>query len=364
VSPEALEAYSRGVRELARGDSVAAAPALEEATAADPSFGAAWLRLAAAYRQLGYDDKARDAAERASRELPDGNGRLALEARAVAAALAGETERSREILAELSERYPHDSAARLALAESYGDEGRFPEAREILEDLVEREPHHPRAWYLLGKFAILAGDSRLAADDYLVRALVIQNRLDNTQGRADVLNAMGIAHRNLGEIDRALERYQEAAELRREIGDRQGYAATLTNLGNLLFAHGDFEAGRERLEEAIGIFRELGSRSRIANLENEFGLLEEERGRYQDALEHFRRGLQMRQDLGDQRALAESLNNVGFAYYLLGDLDNAGVYWQRSLDLYEETGNREGVVIATQSLGLFDLARGEWPSAL
>ncbi len=71
----------------------------------------------------------------------------------------------------------------------------------------------------------------------------------------------------------------------------------------------------------------------------------------------------MRQDLGDQRALAESLNNVGFAYFLLGDLDNAGVYWQRALELYEETGNREGVVIAGQSLGLHDLARGEWPSA-
>ena len=364
ASPEALAAYSRGVQALARGDSVTAAPALEEAVAADPTFGAAWLRLATAHRLLGYDDRALEAAERAARELPSADGRLALEARALAASLAGEPERSRAILAELAERYPHDSAARLALAESYGDEGLFPEAREILDALVAREPHHPRAWFLLGKFAILAGDSRRAADDYLVRALVVQNRLDSAKGRADVLNAMGIAHRDLGEIDRALERYEEAAALRREIGDRRGYAATLTNLGNLLFARGDFAAGRERLEEAIAILRELGSRSMIADLENELGLLEEERGRYQDALQHFRSGLQMRQELGDRRALAESLNNVGFAYYLLGDLDNAGVYWQRAHDLYEETGNREGVVIATQSLGLLDLARGEWPSAV
>ncbi len=364
ASPAALAAFSRGVQALVRGDSVAAAPALEEAVEADPSFGAAWLRLATAYRLLGYEERALEAAERAARELPRAEGRLALEARALAAALAGEPERSREILAELAQRYPHDSSARLALAESYGDEGLFPEAREILEPLTAREPHHPRAWFLLGKFAILAGDSRRAADDYLVRALVVQNRLDNAKGRADVLNAMGIAHRDLGEIDRALERYEEAAALRREIGDRRGYAATLTNLGNLLFAHGDFDAGRERLEEAIGILHELGSRTMIANLENELGLLEEERGRYQDALEHFRSGLQMRQELGDRRALAESLNNVGFAYYLLGDLDNAAVYWQRAHDLYDETGNREGVVIATQSLGLLDLARGEWPSAV
>jgi tetratricopeptide (TPR) repeat protein len=364
ASPAAMAAYARGMEALLADEPLAAAPALEEAVAADPSFGAAWLRLAAAREELGHHDEALEAARAARRELGAGGGRLALEARARAAALAGEPERARETFAALVAAYPHDGEARLALAEAFGEEGRFREARETLEALVAEEPDHPRAWYLLGKFAVLAGDSRRAADEYLVRALVIQNRLGNDRGRADVLNALGVAHGDLGEADRAAERYREAAEVRRKIGDRRGYAATLANLGTLEFLGGDFEAGRGRLEEAAGIRRELGDREGLAHLENELGILEEERGRYEEALAHYRRGLQMRQELGDRRALAESLNNVGFAYYLLGEYDNAGVYWQRALELYRGSGNREGVVIADQSLGLLDLVRGEWPEAL
>jgi tetratricopeptide (TPR) repeat protein/predicted Ser/Thr protein kinase len=362
--PAAFAAYSRGTAALLAGDSLAAAPALEEAVAADPAFGAAWLRLAAAYEDLGYLDRAGDAARRAVEELGGASGRLALEARARSATLAGDPEAARSAWAALVERYPHDGGARLALAEAYGEEGRFPEAREILERLVADEPDHPRAWYLLGKFAILAGDARRAADEYLVRALVVQNRLGNAKGRADALNALGIAHGDLGETERAVERYEEAAALRRRIGDRRGYAASLTNLGTLQFLAGDFDAGRARLDEALAIRREIGDRQGLAHLENEFGILEEERGRYGEALEHFRRALQMRQELGDRRAIAESLNNVGFAYYLLGEYDNAGVYWRQALDSYEQSGNRDGVVIAGQSLGLLDLVRGDWPAAL
>jgi len=361
----AFAAYSRGMEALLAGDSVSAAPALEEAVAADPDFGAAWLRLANAYEDLGHLDRAADAARRAVEELAGASaGRLALEAGALAAALAGDPETARGAWATLVERYPHDSAARCALAEAYGEEGRFPEAREVLERVVAEEPDHPQAWYLLGKFAILAGDARRAADEYLVRALVVQNRLGNAKGRADVLNALGIAHGALGETERAVERYEEAAALRQRIGDRRGYAASLSNLGILQFLSGDFEAGRARLEEALAIRSEIGDRQGLAYLENEFGVLEEERGRYAEALEHFRRALQMRQELGDRRAIAESLNNVGFAYYLLGEYDNAGVYWQQALDSYREAGNREGEVIATQSLGLLDLVRGDWPRAL
>ncbi len=364
ASTAALSAYSRGVAKLAAGDAAGAAPELERAVAEDAGFAAGWVRLAGAYDELGYHDKALEAARRAVSVLPAERGRLAYEARAREALLAGEPKRAQAALGALVARYPHDVEARIELARAYGDGGHFDDARKVLLRVAAEEPNHPRAWYLLGKYAVLAGDSRRAVDDYLVRALVIQNRLGNAKGRADVLNALGVAYDDLGELDRAAERYGEAAEIRSRIGDRRGYAATLTNLGSVEFLRGHYAAGRSRMEEARGILEAIGDREGVAGLENDFGILEEERGRYQAALDHYRQALQMRQDLGDHRALAESYNNVGFAFYLLGQYDNAGVYWHQALDLYQKSGNREGQVIATQSLGLLDLVRGEWSSAL
>jgi len=362
--PAALAAYGEGVEALWLGDSVTAAPALERAVEVDPGFAAAWLRLSDAYADLGFRDKAVEAARRAVGELPEPAGRLGYEARAQLAGLSGEPERAREILAALVERWPEDLEARVDLGETLGEEGRLAEARAELERVVERDANHPRAWFLLGKYAILGGDYRRAVDDYLVRALVIQNRLDNAKGRADTHNAVGIAYLNLGELDAAVPALERAVELRRAIGDRRGTAATLNNLGLVESQRGDYAAARASFEESLAIRDEIGDREGVASVHNYFGMLEEEQGSYREALSRFRRALELRRELGDERALAESYNNVGYAYYLLGEYDNAGVYWDRASRLYAEAGNREGTVVARQSLGLLHLARGRWEEAL
>lgn len=363
IAPAALEAYSRGVASLSRGDAVAAAPDLETAVEEDPTFTEAWVRLAAAYEILGYSEKALEAARRAVEQLEPDAGRLGLEARARLAGLQGNPERARDLLTELTTSYPHDMQARVALGEAYAAEGRLGEASAILEDVVQRDPNHPRAWYLLGRYAIIGGDSRMAIDKYLVHALVVQNRLGDAQGKADVLNAMGAAEENLGQVTAAQERYREAAGIRQEIGDRRGYSASLSNLAALQALTGELGAAEENLAEALEIRREIGDRPGTARLLNQQGLLLEQQGRYEPALELFRQALQTRRELGDRGALAESHNNVGFAYYVLGDYENAGVYWSRALDLYEETGNRQGAVFTAQSLGQLELARGRWEEA-
>lgn len=362
--PEAMQAYVAGMDKLLIGDSVSAMPLLEQAVAADSGFAAAWLRLAGAYEASGYYDRAATAAQRAVQEAGSPQSRIAFEARARAAALTGDFARAEELLQALLQSYPHDTATRMALAKTFGDAGEYKRATAVLHEVTRADPSHPLAWYLLGKYAILQGDSRRAVDEYLVRALVIQNRLGNAQGRADVLNAMGIAYHDLGKFDAAKERYMQSVATRREIGDQHGVATALTNLARLDALRGEYAAAREELEEAMRVLEQLGDRAGVANLRNEFGVLEEEQGRYAQALEHFRAALRIRQDLGDQRALAESYNNIGYVYYLLGEYDNAHIYANQSLTLYRQTENREGEMLATQTVGQLEIARGNWDAAL
>lgn len=363
-SPEALSAYGDGVERLTRGDTLAAVESLERAVAEDPAFSAAWVRLSDARGSLGYRSEAVSAAERAVSELDNPDGRVALEARALRASLEGDTDRALELRQRLAERFPNDIEARVRLGELQGDSGRLDAARETLSAVVEQDSSHPRAWYLLGKFSILAGQSRRAIDDYLVRALVVQNRLGNAQGRADVLNAMGIAHSQVGELEQAQEHYARAVELRREVGDRRGVAATLSNLAKIQALRGDYDGARQRLSQALDVHMELGNSSGVAHIHNEFGLLAEERGDFEGALKHYRDALRVRRELGDARAVAESLLNVGYTYFVLGEYDNAAVYTRQALDSYREDSNREGVMLSRETLAQLETARGNWDAAL
>ncbi len=361
--PAAAAAYAEGVGHLLRGEPLKAAPVLERATAADPAFAAAWVRLAHTQQALGHDDRALAAVRQALGRLQGSRSRLASEARALEARMAGDPERARRLQEELVARYPNDLEARVALAEARAEEGELAPAAAELRRVVALDPDHPRAWYLLGKYSIMTGQSRAAVDDHLVHAMVIQNRLGNEQGKAEVLNALGAAYNELGDHEAALRHYQQAAELRKKIGDDRGYAITLRNLADIYTVRGEGAKAEELLGEGLAILERIGDRTGIADLHNAFGVLAEERGDPQEALDHYRRALQERKALGERLGLAQSLNNVGFAYYLLGQYDNAMVYWRQALDLYRQAGDATGVVFATQSVGLLELAQGEWPRA-
>ena len=363
-SSAAMAAYTDGLGRLSRADSLGARPALERAVAADPAFTAAWVRLAGCYQALGYAEKAQAAAARAAATPGAAAGRLGYEARAQLQQLQGAPEAAQATLQQLVRSYPHDLEARLSLAEAYGQQGKLDEAVAALRQVVLSDPNHPRGWYLLSKCLIQQGKARQAIDETLVHAMVVQNRLGSEQGRADVLNALGVGYQEMGDLDRAADNYRQAAALRRRIDDRRGYATSLKNLATLALVRGAHDEAERDLEQALEILQALGDRAGVAELENAYGGLEEERGRYDRALEDYRRALQQRRDLGDRLALAESLGNVGYAYHLLGDYDNALVYWQQALALDRATGDRAGVVTTTQSIGQLQLAQGKWTAAL
>lgn len=366
LASTAIPEYAQAVQQLWGGEVAAARKLLEEAVAEDPDFGAGWLRLSQAYEAEGQYEKALDASGTAVARFEDSGGaddRLALLAQAQQARLSGDPERAQRILGQLVDAFPGDSESAIELADAYGSEGQFGEALALLGEVLERAPANARAWFLRAKYSILSGQSRAAVDEHLVQALILQNKLKNPQGQADVMNAFGVAYRELGEIEKAEESYQRAAELRKQIGDERGYATSLRNLAQIAIFRGDFASAEGNLKSAQTIFEQLGDQAGIADLYNELGIVEESRSDYRAALDNFRIALQIRRDLGDQRAIAESLNNIGFANHQLGRYDDASVYWQQALDVYRETGNIEGQATVHQGLGQLYTTQGDWQQA-
>lgn len=363
VDVKALAAHARGVQLLAQGDFVAAAPLLEQAVAAAPEFAPAWVALADAYQNLGYLEKAQEAAARAVELVKPSSHRLALEAQAREQLLAGEPARAQKTLEALLARYPYDVEARIWLAEALARQGQLQSAIDRLEEVLRQEPNHPRASFLVAKFLIQSGQARKAVDEHLVRALVIHSKLHNEQGRADVLNAFGVAYQQLGDFAQAAEYYRQAGAIRERIGDRRGMATALKNLAVVEFVRGNMQAAESSLNRSLAVLQEIGDRRGQADLYTAFGGLEEERGNYRQALDHYRHALRLARELQDKLALAEALNNVGYASYLIGLYDDAAVYCQQAAEAFRQSGNAEGELSANQNVALVSLVQGQWEKA-
>ncbi len=360
----ALAHYDEGLSLLARGQSLAAIDALERAVGQDETFAGAWTRLASSYADAGYYDRAVASAERAVNLLADDDSRLALEARASLAMLTGHAQEARALLERLVDSFPGDVDARIELGRVLADTGELAAAERHLSRATALDSQHPVAWYELGRVAILAGDPARAAEDYLVRALVIANRSGSQQLRGDIYNALGIAHQRLDEAPVAADFFAEAVDLRQSAGDLSGVAATRANLAHLALLEGDFERSREELAAATEACEAIGDRAGMADLYNQLGVVEEEVGDYRAALDAYREALRLREQLGGTRALIDSYNNVAFAYIILGEYDHARQFNRSALDLLADRDDPASRLMALETRGYLMLAFGAWSDAL
>ncbi len=322
-----------------------------------------WLALADVAQAVGDREAALSAIEQARRAVVPGANRLARRLQAEQALLEGDSAAAVTHWGALLAQTPEDTFAELQLARAHGAGGDFTAAIDTLERLTARDAQDARAWFELGKFAILQGDARRAVEDYLLRALVLFKRSRDAYGEAEAVNALGIGYGRLGQTADAEEQYRRAVDLRRSVGNRRGVATSLRNLANLLAQRGAFEDAGAALDEARALYVELGDRAGLAGLDNERGLLAEERGDYRAALDSFRLALQGWERAGERHGVAEALNNIGFAHYQLGAYDDAQAYWLRAADGYRDLGADTGVIRTGQNLGLLAIARGRWDEA-
>ena len=322
-----------------------------------------WWQLLYRLDRGGRSAEAIDLAGAARDDMKANDSTDARRTLAYAQTLLGDPGAALSVLAERTSRVPNDHPARLLQARCEAELGNHDAAIRQLQALVGDDPRNIDAWYALGKYSIQAGDAKLAVDEYLVRAEVLANRLNDKSMRADVSHAYGIGYRRLGQMEAAADQLRRAVSQREALGDRRGQAASLRNLSTVLSMQGMFDPAEAALNQAREITEALGDSRALADLANAKGALDEERGNYRGALDAYRDSLRMRQSLGDERSIGESLNNVGYAYFQLGEFDNAQTYWQQSAATYLKIDDRYGLVHAHQSLALAETARGDWTAA-
>ena len=101
----------------------------------------------------------------------------------------------------------------------------------------------------------------------------LPGEMGNRIGEGNALTNIGVAYYYLGELQKALENYNEALPIFREIGNRRMEAAALDNIGTVYYALGDLRKSLEKHNEALPIIRKVGDRNSEANTLTNIGVV-------------------------------------------------------------------------------------------
>ncbi|MEO7793410.1 MAG: protein kinase [Thermoanaerobaculia bacterium] len=362
ASPEAVRLYAGGLEALRSFEPERARDLLERSIAADPEFPLARAALAAAWSDLGYDDRALAAAVEARKRA----GRLSrseqLMVEGLERRLSRDWPRAIEIAGTLWRFYPDDLEQGLRLAQVELEAGESTAALATIAELRRLPPppgEDPRIDLVEARAAGGLSDfhRQLAvAERAAARAESAGSRSILARARYE----QGAAQRKLGDSNRAAGLFDGARRLAAELGDRAFGAIVSQSLANLEQSRGDFTSAERLFEEARTTFEAIGNRRRAARVQVSLGLVASERGELARAQELYESAEATLAELGDRRGAAAAAANLGTMLYLQWDLAGAEKRHQEALSTFRQLEDRSREIVALANLGQVRRERGDF----
>lgn len=177
--------------------------------------------------------------------------------------------------------------------------------------------------------------------------------------RARAFDAAGHLARDRGDHERAERFYEQALELRRELGEQRAIALTLNNLGVIAQFRGDYGRATTLHEESLDIFRSLGDEQGIGLTLLTLGVMAHLRAEIGQATEWYEEALELFRRLGDRHGVAASLTNLGNLASARGDHAAAEAYYGASLELFRSVGEQREVAACLRNLAGVARDRGD-----
>lgn len=190
----------------------------------------------------------------------------------------------------------------------------------------------------------------VTAVGYSREALMLATEIGDTRGMAASYNNLGVAYRNQGAFDKALEYYITSLQLYDSLQNKEGIATTKNNIATIYSIKKDYAQAMRYLEESYALFREMGDPFRLIGSMNNLGNLYHDIDLNEKALSYYTEAYALSEKNGAK--FGDPLNNVGNIYFNQGNYPLAIEYYEKALDIERAHNNRLSVLNTVTNIGI------------
>jgi len=365
--PQALRLYERGVESLRNGSFHTASLTLQEALRAGGQFPLAHARLAEAWTELDYTDRAKDEIIRAGQLVEDRSALPPLDAlylQAITDTVERDYEKAVEGYRRIAEQSPGEmrAAALLDVGRAYEKSDKLEEAVSSFEEAARLDPNYAAAFLRLGVTYGRKPDMTKATAAFAEAERLYQTS-GNLEGLTEALYQRGALlnkHDRLGEARQVLG---QALDKARMTGNVSQQILALLQLSSVSFGQGDVAGARGQVSDAVDLAQALGMEHLTTRGLIDLGYLYFSAGDYAGAEAYFKRALEFARNNRGRRNEARALLSLGSLYSHTGRHEQARRHVEQSLPFYREGGyNKEISQAATIVSHIYD-QRGEYAAA-
>lgn len=212
----------------------------------------------------------------------------------------------------------------------------------------------------LGKYDVSTG--------YYLAAIDIADSLQLGDKLASFFNGLGSNFYYLGNLEKAADYLEQAANYKLLAGDRKYYSVIMVNLATIFHGQGQNERAMGILRNAEKELIQTGDDDRdylLANLNNSMGSVQQVGfSRLDSALWYFENALTYSRASGDESAVVTALHNAGEVYTHLGRYAEALRYLEEAFEKGEQLGRPYLLLNLCRSLAFLYEKKGNYQRAL
>jgi len=190
------------------------------------------------------------------------------------------------------------------------------------------------------------------------------HRQKDRQGEMEALEGMArLARKGGADPARALELYQAALAVARDIGDPSRPGSLLNEMGIIEWSRGDYNAALAHYEAALDHFNRRGDRAHAGLMLNSIAVTLSRLGRGQEARGRLEEALELHRESGERLLEGHALASLGDLCFEAAEFGEAERHYRASLEIRRGIGDGKGEGWMLHHLARVARARGKTESA-
>ena len=364
---EAQRLYDAGANALRAGSFFQASKALELAVRSDDQFALAHARLAEAWMELDYSDRAKDELLRVGELTPDRSLYTPVEGLyldAITSIVRRDFPKAIAAYSEIARVQPDQSHVYVDLGRSYEKNNQLDKAVESYVTAVNRDPQNATPFLRLG---VLYGRQHKVpeANSAFDKAETIYQALGNVEGRVEVALQRGVLLNDIaGKIPEARAQLEQARDMAKVVSNQYQQIKILFQLSSVSVKEGNADQAQQYAHDAIELAQANQMESLIARGSIEVGNVHLGRGDYTEAEKYFQQGLEAAQRYGGRQNEARARLSLASLYIQRGETDRGLGYDEQALAFYQPGGYRTETSQALLLRGRAYKQKGDYKAAL
>jgi serine/threonine protein kinase/tetratricopeptide (TPR) repeat protein len=361
----ALHWYDQGTEHLRNGTYYQASKALTQAIELDDRYALAHARLAQAWTELDYTDRAKDELLTAAK-LKDRAPLSQRDSLYLDAILATTTRQFGDAIksyTEIAKLAPDEGPVYVDLGYAYENDGNTDKALENYLKAIELNKRQYATAYLRAGIIYQRKQDPKNATAMLDEAERLYRAGSNEEGLIEVLRQRGILLREKGQYPEAKAQFQQSLDASGAIGNEAQQITALIDLSYLASIQGQIEEAENRAQQAVSFAQQRQLENLAAGglleLGNSFSTL----GDDAKAETYYDRAIQFARANKGRLREARGLSNLGSIYIRTARVDEGLKMVQQAMEYFQQENYPRSVGICLTQLGRGYRRKGDFAAA-